>query len=134
MPTEEMRSRAEPQSPDVSAAAVLIAVGGFLGFVAVTMTGLFFYLRIEAPHALRQAAERPFPSPALQTNPQGDLKQFELAQRMALSGYGWVDRSTGIVRIPIEEAMRIVAARGDRAYDPVAPAAEPPADPAGVRP
>ena len=38
---------------------------------------------------------------------------------MTLSGYGWVDRSKGIARIPIDEAMRIIAARGDHAYDPL---------------
>ena len=36
---------------------------------------------------------------------------------MALSGYDWVDRSKGLARIPIDDAMRIIAARGDHAYD-----------------
>ena len=85
------------------------------------MTGLFFYLRTGAPGAFRQATEHPFPEPALQKKPQDDLKRFELEQRMSLSGYGWVDRSKGIARIPIEEAMRIITARGDHAYDPPEP-------------
>ena len=42
---------------------------------------------------------------------------------MSLSGYGWVDRSKGIARIPIEDAMRIISARGDHAYDPLEPPA-----------
>jgi hypothetical protein len=29
-----------------------------------------------------------------------------------LSSYGWVDQGTGVVRIPIEDAMRILAERG----------------------
>ena len=111
-----------PQPPDVATGIVITAVVGFLAFVALAMTGLFFYLRSGAPGAFRQATEHPFPEPTLQKKPQDDLKRFELEQRMALSGYGWVDRSKGIARIPIEEAMRIIAARGDHAYD----APEPP--------
>ena len=122
MPNEEMSARNIPQPPDVATGIVITAVAGFLAFVALAMTGLFFYLRTGAPGAFRQATERPFPEPALQKKPQDDLKRFQLEQRMSLSGYGWVDRSKGIARIPIEEAMRIITARGDHAYD----APEPP--------
>lgn len=136
MPNDEMGARSVPQSPDVASGVVVIAVAGFLAFVALTMTGLFFYLKAGAPSAFRQATEHTFPAPALQIEPQDDLKQFELEQRKALSVYAWVDRSKGIARIPIAEAIRIVAARGDHAYDPLEP---PPAEPAangqtGARP
>src|ERR1700761_9195555 len=136
MPNDEMGARSIPQSPDVATGVVVIAVAGFLAFVALTMTGLFFYLRAGAPGAFRPAAERAFPAPALQIRPQDDLKRFELEQQKSLSGYAWVDRSKGIARIPIAEAMRIVAAHGDHAYDPLEP---PPAKPAanvqtGARP
>lgn len=119
MPNEEMGARTMPQPPDVATRVVLTAVAGFLAFVALTMTGLFLYLKAGAPGALRQATEHPFPEPALQKQPQDDLKRFELDQRMALTGYGWVDRSKGIARIPIEDAMRIISTRGDHAYDPL---------------
>ena len=122
MPNEEMGARTIPQPPDVATGVVITAVAGFLAFVALAMTGLFFYLRTGAPGAFRQATEHPFPEPALQKKPRDDLKRFEFEQRMSLSGYGWVDRSKGIARIPIEEAMRIITARGDHAYD----APEPP--------
>jgi hypothetical protein len=113
-----MGSRALPQPPGVATSVVIVAVAAFVGFVAVTMAVLFFYLKAGAPNALRQATEHPFPEPALQKRPQDDLKAFELEQRMALSGYGWVDRSKDIARIPIDEAMRIIASRGDHGYDP----------------
>ena len=136
MPNEEMGDRTIPQPPDVATGVVLMAVAGFLAFIALTMTVLFFYLRTGAPGAFRQATERHFPEPALQKKPQADLKRFELEQRMSLSGYGWIDRSRGIARIPIEEAMRIIAARGDHAYDPPEPppTASNAANQVGVRP
>jgi hypothetical protein len=121
-----MRSRIPPQPPDVAANVILLAVAGFLGFVALTMAGAFFFLKAGAPDALRPPVEHRFPEPVLQKTPQADLKHFELEQRMALSAYGWVDRSKGLVRIPVGEAMRIIAARGEHAYDPLDPPAAAP--------
>ena len=51
MPNDEMGARSIPQPPDVATGVVLIAVAGFLAFVALTMGGLFFYLRAGAPGA-----------------------------------------------------------------------------------
>lgn len=135
MPNDEMGSRTIPEPPEVATPIVLMAVAGFLAFVALAMTGLFFYLRTSAPSALNQAVEHQFPGPALQKSPQADLKRFAMEQRTALSGYGWIDRPKGLAHIPIERAMRIIAARGDHAYDPLdAPANAAPSIPAGARP
>jgi hypothetical protein len=136
VPNEKMGSRRLPQPPDVAAGIVVIAVAGFLGFVALSMVGLFFYLRSSVPDAFRKVIEHHFPEPALQKDPREDLRRFERDQRAALSGYGWVDQSKGLVRIPIEEAIRIIAARGDRAYDPLDQPASPssPAAPPDGRP
>lgn len=136
MPNDEMGSRIIPEPPEVATRIVLVAVYGFLGLVALAMTGLFFYLRTSAPSALKQAVEHQFPEPTLQKSPQADLKRFEIEQRMTLSGYAWIDRPNGLAHIPIEEAMRIIAARGDHAYDALDAAANAadPSSPAGVRP
>jgi hypothetical protein len=57
------------------------------------------------------------PQPRLQTEPLGDLGQLHAAEDAALTGYGWVDKQAGIVRIPIERAMELTAqtAPADRA-------------------
>jgi len=136
MPNEEMGSRIVPEPPSVATGIVIAATAGFLTFVALSMAGLFIYLRSAAPGAVTRAVEQRFPAPALQKNPQEDLKRYEREQRAALSTYGWVDRSKGLARIPIEEAMRIIAAKGEHAYDPPdQPASAPrPADTVGARP
>lgn len=36
------------------------------------------------------------------------------AQKKRLSGYGWVDRKSGVIHIPIERAMEMVAAEGGK--------------------
>jgi hypothetical protein len=136
MPSEEMGHRRRPQPPDVANRIVIAAAAGFLGLVLLSMTGLFFYLRTAVPGAFKATVEHPFPEPELQKNPQVDLQNFERDQRATLSGYGWVNQPKGIVRIPVEQAMRMIAARGPHAYDaPDQPEITPlPAGAGGVRP
>jgi hypothetical protein len=136
VPNEEMGGRAIPQPPDVATGSVIIAVSGYLGMVAAAMIAIFFYLKAGSPGAFKQPTQRDFPSPALQTSPQEDLARVEFEQRMTLSGYDWVDRSKGLARIPIDEAMRLISGKGDHAYDPLEPpaSASGPAKPEGARP
>ena len=52
------------------------------------------------------------PQPRLQTDPSEDLAQFRAEEQKRLNGYYWIDRKKGIVHIPIERAMKEVAAEG----------------------
>jgi hypothetical protein len=52
------------------------------------------------------------PGPRLQDNPQQDMRELRVKQESLLQGYAWVNRGSGIARIPIEEAMRMVVERG----------------------
>jgi hypothetical protein len=113
-----MRSRALPQPAAINNRIVLTVVGGFLLVVAISVAGMLYVLKAQAPGAFVPRTERRFPQPELQKAPQSDLSRFTAAQRAALSGYAWVDRDHGIARIPIEEAMRQIAGRGKHAYDP----------------
>jgi hypothetical protein len=50
--------------------------------------------------------------PRLEIDPATDLAAFRAQQQSELGGYGWIDRAHGIVRIPIDQAMRDVTAAG----------------------
>jgi hypothetical protein len=52
------------------------------------------------------------PAPRLQVRPENDLEAFRAREDAILTTYAWVDKEHGVVRIPIQEAMRIVAERG----------------------
>lgn len=52
------------------------------------------------------------PEPRLQPSPHQDLKAMRAREDWELNHYFWVDKSKGIVAIPIERAMQIVAQRG----------------------
>jgi hypothetical protein len=53
-----------------------------------------------------------YPEPRLQADPVADLRRFHAQELERLNGTGWIDRSQGIVHIPIDTAMQQIAAEG----------------------
>jgi hypothetical protein len=53
-----------------------------------------------------------FPQPRLERNERLEINDFRLKEEQTLYSYGWVDRQAGLVRIPIDRAMELVAERG----------------------
>jgi hypothetical protein len=62
---------------------------------------------VTAP-AVKGSASASFP--VLQSAPQEDLRTYRGGKGTSLEGYGWIDRKDGIVHVPIERAMELVAA------------------------
>ncbi len=56
----------------------------------------------------RQAA----PGPLLQVNPAKDIAEMRAAEDARLESYGWVDPKAGVIRIPIDRAIEILARKG----------------------
>ena len=63
------------------------------------------------------AKPAPPPEPRLQVFAPKDLQEFRSAEDATLKSYGWIDRSTGAVRIHIDRAMQLLAERGLPAAD-----------------
>jgi hypothetical protein len=90
-------------------ATTLVAVGLVYlthGLVSLEVAG------DPAPAPLREATGRLPPEPRLQTLPFADIHAQREEEDHVLTSYGWVDPKAGTVRIPIEDAIRILAARG----------------------
>ena len=68
--------------------------------------------RQETPIPRLAGAREATPEPRLQLDANKELRQMRAAEDAALNSYGWVDRSSGSVRIPIERAMEILAKKG----------------------
>jgi hypothetical protein len=116
---------------DVNVRAILWFAGGLVvagGLIHVGLWALFALFAESAPSAppdTRPLAigdlQRP-PTPRLQAlpwerdgewaPPRVDLYEFRAAEDLRLHGYGWIDRDAGIVHIPIERAIEILARRG----------------------
>jgi hypothetical protein len=88
-------------------------------FVALVVWVLFKYFATreatrvapQYPLAATQEQREP-PEPRLQINPREDLQDLRAQEDQILSRYGWVDKNAGVVRIPIEEAMKLTVQRG----------------------
>jgi|SRR5436190_22671193 len=95
---------------------VLTIAAVFINFV-VWLLFNFFYVREERrvmadyPLAAQQENRLP-PEPRLQTQPREDLRALRAHEDEILTTYGWIDKNGGIVRIPIEQAMKTLVERG----------------------
>jgi len=97
------------------------AVGKFgIGLVIVTilsfalLLGLFRYFesREEANKGTTVEVMKAFPEPRLETNEPRDLKGIRDEEDKVLKSYSWVDQQKGIVRIPVDVAIDVLAKRG----------------------
>ena len=51
-------------------------------------------------------------TPRLQSDPHAVLLAMRQAEDSVLTTYGWVNRDSGIVRLPIDRAMELLAHKG----------------------
>jgi len=89
------------------------------GLALLILVGLFKYFQArEAANQTPPAEGMGFdirrlpPYPRLEETPVQDLKKFRAAEDQVLNSYGWVDQGKGVVRIPIERAIDLLAQRG----------------------
>jgi hypothetical protein len=107
------RSDLEPEKIALFGAALAIMIVAVL----VATYALFnqFYAsersKQTAPSPLSYTPE-PIPEPRLLVTPGQDLKTMRAAEDALLNSYGWIDREKGIARIPIQDAIEILAQRG----------------------
>jgi hypothetical protein len=80
-------------------------------FVAMLVSGAIVYGTFWFLEGRSATLEDP-PAPRLQVQPFKDVWELKNSQRGALNSYGWVDKGTGVVHIPIDRAMQITLERG----------------------
>jgi hypothetical protein len=120
---ETNQQRSGHQTPDINLRAVTwTTIGLVISVLAVLVTvgGLFSFFKRQyasesAPSGITTAG-RLSPVPRLQTT-TSDLHQFLEAENAKLNSYGWIDRKAGVIRIPIDRAMDLLAQRGLPARD-----------------
>lgn len=116
-----------PPSGDEDVRAILrFGLGMVVSAVVIyaVLFGMFRYFDRQAAAADPQknpllVGEKPpatpvarFPQPQLQADAAADLVKVQATEQEKLDTYGWVDRNAGVVRMPIDQAMRLVAQRG----------------------
>ena len=103
---------------DANSKSVVLAIIGLIAMTVIFVVGVavlfgWFGTSIErARHAPPIPPESMLPpAPRLESVPGELRREIRERSRKALESYGWVNQKEGIVRIPIERAMDIVAQR-----------------------
>lgn len=115
----------------------MVVIFGVLGMVYV-FWGIFIRYSADTRPIEPMAASKPgevrMPvGPLVMTDEPGALRQLRAKERDVLHHYGWVDKNQGVVRIPIDRAIELLASQPQRlSLDGSAPAA--PATPEGAAP
>jgi hypothetical protein len=68
--------------------------------------------RVDVPPSPLADPQQLPPEPRLQVSPSVDLKRMREAENATLHSYRWVDRDAGVVSIPIDRAIALLAERG----------------------
>jgi hypothetical protein len=94
-----------------------------IAVVALLMWGLFHYFdarkaqEAPPPSPLATGVRLP-PEPRLQgapgnvSSPAEDIRRFREKEDQMLDSYGWIDEQNGVIRIPIEQAKKLIEQRG----------------------
>src|SRR5581483_9932845 len=106
------------ESRDLSLSALIkwaVFLFAFIGFCSAVTYGIYRFLVAQTPEppgpVAGVSAQRP-PEPRLQTEPRADMRRYRQDEERSLNSYGWVDRSAGVVHIPIQQAMNLLVQRG----------------------
>ena len=118
---------------DVNVKWLFIFAGSLLAFLVAMFLGLAVlfegYQFVDHWLDARRARTEPgaesrvhirpdYAGPLLQVKPEEDLRWMKTHNAQALDGYAWVDRSKGVVRLPVDRAMDLIVERG---LPPVSP-------------
>ena len=87
------------------------------GFVMSWGVYVFFNRQTASPGSHAETLIRPDLSKrpsgtVLQSDPHAELVVIRQIEDSVLSTYGWVDKDSGIVRIPIDQAMELLLKKG----------------------
>jgi hypothetical protein len=121
---------AEVYDRELNLRAILGFCAGVLGVTIVALLVMWWMsdsfkrqdqAKDAAPPPLAEAQLDPIPpGPRLQPAPPRDMDDLRARDREALTTYGWVDKTSGIARIPVDRAIQILAdeAAKSRAKEP----------------
>lgn len=108
--------RKDVDVPSLFTIAFLLVLSCIVIFIVVTLMMRYFKAHEPAVTAgeanIPVTRSRDFPQPRLIVKPGATLADLRAAEDRELNSYGWVDRSAGIARIPIDRAMQLLLERG----------------------
>ncbi|MDR3533498.1 MAG: hypothetical protein P4L90_23430 [Rhodopila sp.] len=109
---EPVLSPARYESADATSRAASIAFPAILaGLLLSVLLVWWIYPATTVDRRLPSPIPQ-YPPPRLQSDPAADMQKFREAELVRLNSFGWDDRAKGLGHIPIDDAMRRIAASG----------------------
>ena len=93
----------------LSGLAIHGILAGYLSLLKAKPTATDLWKPV--PRANNVPTPRP-PGPQLQVSAPMDLQDFRAREESEMNTYGWVNRTAGVVRVPISRAMELVLQEG----------------------
>jgi hypothetical protein len=108
-----------PETRDADPRALLAFGGGLVAFLAVSLVALYLVFgNVPSPLPFGAGAGLdPGNGPLLQTQPKRDYAAYAAEKARALQALSPIAEEPGYARIPIEDAMAIIAERGLPSFD-----------------
>jgi hypothetical protein len=121
------------ETRDIKARPLAVFIAGLTVAAIVVYLVVYLIIRLFNAQAARQDSlltpsgsgqpaltqgERLPPEPRIQVDAAGDLQRLRAGEDAVLTTYGWVDREAGVVRLPVDVAMRLVLQEGLPARGP----------------
>jgi len=126
MPGETAQKRNGHETRDIDirfiglfSLSMVVLLAGSLALMG-WLFGVFAGMPLGRSRSAPIAETRPYSSaPRLQASPTRDMQEMRRSENARLQSYGWVDRTAGVARIPIDQAMELLATRGLPAWNEV---------------
>lgn len=109
---EKVIPGADHERADVSNRFILGAVCLVLGGLLVVTVGVLIAFPMSHLDRTLSAKLPTYPQPRLQPSPREDMQRFHAQEMQQLNSTGWIDKSAGVVHIPIADAMQKLAHDG----------------------
>jgi hypothetical protein len=93
-----------------------VLAGVIIVVVLITYALFHYFFKAEnrarpLPSPLSYSAE-PTPQPRLSVDPGAELQSLRAEEDQALKTYGWIDPDRGLVRVPIDRVIDLLAQKG----------------------
>jgi hypothetical protein len=119
MPSETAQKRNGHETRDIDirfiglfSLSMVVLLAGSLALMG-WLFGIFAGKPVGRGRSAPIAETRPYPpAPRLQASPTRDMQEMRRVENAILQSYGWIDQTAGIVRIPIDQAVELLATRG----------------------
>jgi hypothetical protein len=134
MSQQDHRGQGGYEKTDAHAGATVragLTILGVMFLTALVLVPMYRFLgrrekAEQKPAATVLKADAAAPAfPRLVVSEPAVLAEFRAQEDAFLAGWGWVEKDKGIARMPIEEAMKIVAERGLPTFPAPGPATAP---------